>query len=92
MMSELTIFIIAFVAGAFFGVMIAALCAAQRDDRRELSDTAPERDRSCSEILDEMKADDYYLYCRKGISKFSENDWDWLIDNVKEREKDGRSD
>ena len=91
-MNNLTCFFIGIMIGALFGVMIAALCAAQRDDRRELSDTAPERDRSCSEILDEMKADDYYLYCRKGISKFSENDWNWLIANAKEKEKDGRID
>lgn len=41
----------------------------------------------CSDILDELKADDYYNYIHTGYSRFSEDDWDYLIHNAKEKEK-----
>ena len=41
----------------------------------------------CSDILDELKADDYYNYIHTGHSRFSEDDWDYLIHNAKEKEK-----
>lgn len=41
----------------------------------------------CSDILDELKADDYYNYIHTGYSRFSEDDWDYLIRNAKEKEK-----
>lgn len=41
----------------------------------------------CSDILDELKADDYYNYIHTGHSRFSEDDWDYLIRNAKEKEK-----
>ena len=41
----------------------------------------------CSDILDELKDDDYYNYIHTGHSRFSEDDWDYLIRNTKEKEK-----
>lgn len=41
----------------------------------------------CSDILDELKDDDYYNYIHTGHSRFSEDDWDYLILNAKEKEK-----
>ena len=41
----------------------------------------------CSDILDELKDDDYYNYIHTGHSRFSEDDWDYLIYNAKEKEE-----
>lgn len=41
----------------------------------------------CSDILEELKADDYYNYIHTGHSRFSEDDWDYIIHNAKEKEK-----
>lgn len=35
-------------------------------------------------ILESLKDDDYDTYCHTGHSRFSENDWDWVIARVKE--------
>ena len=43
--------------------------------------------RGCSDILDELKDDDYYNYIHTGHSRFSEDDWDYLIHNAKEKEE-----
>jgi len=50
----------------------------------ELPSAQPQR---CSDILDELKDDDYYNYIHTGHSRFSEDDWDYLIHNAKEKEK-----
>ena len=51
---------------------------------RLLPSAQPEK---CSDILDELKYDDYYNYIHTGHSRFSEDDWDYLIYNAKEKEK-----
>lgn len=51
---------------------------------RAMPSVHPEK---CSDILDELKADDYYNYIHTGHSRFSEDDWDYLIHNAKEKEK-----
>lgn len=50
----------------------------------QLPSAQPEK---CSDILEELKADDYYNYIHTGHSRFSEDDWDYLIHNAKEKEK-----
>lgn len=51
---------------------------------RAMPSAQPEK---CSDILDELKADDYYNYIHTGYSRFSEDDWDYLIHNAKEKEE-----
>lgn len=51
---------------------------------RDMPSAQPQR---CSDILDELKDDDYYNYIRTGHSRFSEDDWDYLIHNAKEKEE-----
>ena len=53
-------------------------------DIEELSSAQP---LGCSDILDELKDDDYYNYIHTGHSRFSEDDWDYLIYNAKEKEE-----
>lgn len=36
------------------------------------------------ERLEQMKSDDYHMFCRRGVSHLSEPQWNWLIDNVEE--------
>ena len=53
----------------------------------KLKSLPPAQPQKCSDILDELKADDYYNYIHTGYSRFSEDDWDYLIHNAKEKEK-----
>ena len=70
----------------------AAIDAVFKDDRNTtikqrleaLPSAQPQR---CSDILDELKDDDYYNYIHTGHSRFSEADWDYLIYNAKEKEE-----
>ena len=40
------------------------------------------------EILQELKQDDYELYCHTGHSHFEEKDWDWLIEQFKIKQQE----
>ena len=52
-----------------------------------VNEVPPSQSVKCSDILDELKADDYYNYIHTGYSRFSEDDWDYLIRSAKEKEK-----
>lgn len=60
----------------------------QRKNLREALSRVPEaQPQKCSDILEELKDDDYYNYIHTGHSRFSEDDWDYLIRNAREKEK-----
>ena len=43
------------------------------------------------EILEELKQEDYELWIRtQGYSHLSEEQWDWLIENFKEKRNSSR--
>ena len=58
-----------------------------RNLREALSRIPEAQPQKCSDILDELKADDYYNCIHTGYSRFSEDDWDYIIHNAKEKEK-----
>ena len=48
---------------------------------------ASAQQKKCSDILEELKDDEYYNYIHTGHTRFSEDDWDYLIHNAKEKEE-----
>lgn len=62
-------------------------CTKKCNDIKILEKLPSAQPQGCSDILDELKDDDYYNYIHTGHSRFSEDDWDYLIHNAKEKEK-----
>lgn len=78
--------VMGFVIGFVIGYLLAAEKIQEPMDEEEGLSKAPSS-QLCSEILEEMKDDDYYNYCRTGYSRFSEDDWDFLIRNAQDKER-----
>ena len=62
-------------------------CTEKCNDIKILEKLPSAQPQRCSDILDELKDDDYYNYIHTGHSRFSEADWDYLIYNAKEKEE-----
>jgi hypothetical protein len=63
-----------------------------REVKEILEELPSAQPKKCSEVLQDMMDEDYYLFCHTGYSRLAEKDWEWLIEQVKEMEQKGRKD